>query len=286
MLQTPPSRSFAIARAMLAGLVALVLVGAAGRAAEAVPCRIGGTGAALGGMQLLADAFMRSHPGTEIVVLPSLGSGGGIKALRAGAIDIAVSSRPPKDAERAPGMVDLEYARTPFVFATRADNPISSTTVEQLAAIYRGDVAIWPDDSAVRLVLRPPSESDTRLLRRISPTMDGAVDAAFARPGMLVAVNDQENADALERTAGTLGGATLGQILAERRNLKPLILDGVAPTIEALAAGRYRWSKRFHLIVGSTHSGVAADFVSFLRSPSGHEILKASGHLPMTVQEH
>lgn len=286
MPRISPSRLLAIARAMLAGLFTLVLIGAAGQAAGAVPFRISGTGAALGGMQLLADAFMQSHPGTEIVVLPSLGSGGGIKALRAGAIDIAVSSRPPKDTERAPGMVDLEYARTPFVFATRADNPITSTTVEQLAAIYRGDLVIWPDDSAVRLVLRPPSESDTRLLRRISPAMDGAVDAAFARPGMLIAVNDQENADALERMAGTLGGATLGQILAERRSLKPLTLDGVVPTVEALAAGRYRWSKRLYMIVGSTRSDVATDFVAFLQSPSGHEILRASGHLPMAVSEH
>lgn len=130
MLPISPSQPLAIARAMLAGLFTLVLIGASGQAAGAVPFRIGGTGSALGGMQLLADAFMQSHPGTEIAVLPSLGSGGGIKALRAGAIDIAVSSRPPKDTKRAPGMVDLEYARTPFVFATRADNPITSTTVE------------------------------------------------------------------------------------------------------------------------------------------------------------
>ena len=43
--------------------------------------RISGTGSGVGGMQLLADAYMSTHPGVKVDVLPALGSGGGISAL-------------------------------------------------------------------------------------------------------------------------------------------------------------------------------------------------------------
>lgn len=77
--------------------------------------RIGGSGGPLGTMQLLAEAFKKSHPQATVVIDPSLG--GGIKALRAGVIDLTVTSRPLKDAERSPDTRVIEYARTPFVFA-------------------------------------------------------------------------------------------------------------------------------------------------------------------------
>lgn len=55
--------------------------------------RIGETGAALGGMEILGQAFEKQHPGTSVEVLPSLGSSGGIKALLAGAVDLSAGSR-------------------------------------------------------------------------------------------------------------------------------------------------------------------------------------------------
>ena len=43
--------------------------------------KIGGTGDDLGTMQLLGDAFERSHPDASVKVLPSLGSGDGFKTI-------------------------------------------------------------------------------------------------------------------------------------------------------------------------------------------------------------
>jgi phosphate transport system substrate-binding protein len=75
----------------------------AGKAAAAVEVKIGGTGNALGTMREVAKAYSKRNPGAKITVLPSLGSGGGIKAAADGAIDIAVSSRPLKDDETKVG---------------------------------------------------------------------------------------------------------------------------------------------------------------------------------------
>ncbi|MCB1808002.1 MAG: substrate-binding domain-containing protein, partial [Candidatus Competibacteraceae bacterium] len=113
--------------------------------AQAEAFRIGGTGGALATLQLLADAYGQSHPEVEITVLPSLGSGGGIKALAAGAIQLAVSSRPLKDAETRLGVNAFEYGRTAFVFAVGRETAVDSVTTQEVAAIYSGALEHWPD---------------------------------------------------------------------------------------------------------------------------------------------
>ena len=74
-------------------LSACLVVANTARAAETdatvAVVRIGGTGTALGTMQRLVDVFRKIRPQADFVIVPSLGSGGGIKALRAGAIDVA-----------------------------------------------------------------------------------------------------------------------------------------------------------------------------------------------------
>ena len=45
---------------------------------------VGGTGADPTTMRVLGDAFEKAHPGTTVNVLPSLGSGGGVKVVLAG----------------------------------------------------------------------------------------------------------------------------------------------------------------------------------------------------------
>jgi len=57
---------------------------------------IGGTGAALGTIQAIAKAYQKENSVSTIKVLPSLGSGGGIRALSNNKIDIAIIGRPMK----------------------------------------------------------------------------------------------------------------------------------------------------------------------------------------------
>ena len=196
--------------------------------------RIGGTGAALGGMSVLAEAYEARNPGSTIVVLPSLGSSGGIKALVAQAIDLSVSARPLKDKEIAAGAVAKVYARTQLVFATTRGTEATGVTTEQLEQIYTGTTTQWPDGGIIRLVMRPAAESDTRILRGLSAALDHAVGLALERPGLVSATNDQDNAEMLERLEGSLGMIAMGQIKTERRRLKVLMLDGQDPNLSLI----------------------------------------------------
>ncbi|WP_206454141.1 substrate-binding domain-containing protein [Aurantimonas marina] len=260
-------------------IAATTLAGIALAQAETV--RIGGTGGALGGMRLLGASFMKEHPATQIEVLPSLGSSGGIKALLAGAVDIAVSSRALKDEERTAGATSRLYARTPLAVVTSPDAPIAEITPGELAAIYAGETTRWPDGTIIRLVLRPASETDIQLLRQLSPGMERAVDVAFGRPGLVSATNDQDNAEALERLPGAIGLIAIGQIATEGRRLKVLSLDGVMPTAVLAAQADYDFVKDLHLVTKSDTTTPAMAFVAFVNSAEGQNILANTGHSPM-----
>lgn len=257
---------------------AAFILHAPSQAAEVL--RIGGTGSALGGIQRVADVFRSRHPDIDLVILPSLGSGGGIKALIADRLEICVSARPATAAERAAGLVEHEYARTPLVFATRSDSAADSVALQQIVNIYRGDTNTWPDGGRLRLVMRPAAETDTAFLRTLSPEMDKAIEIAIHREDLFVAINDQDNAKALEDIRGSLGVISLGQMRSEKRALKLLALDGTMATIDALSDGTYPHAKRLYAVVGPRPPPAAAAFLTFLFSAEGGRLLTEAGYLP------
>lgn len=267
--------------AFLLGIGALAALAALGAPADAI--KIGGTGTGLGAMKLMALEFNKSRPTAQLIVTPSLGSTGAVKAVLAGAIDIGISARAVSAPEQGQGASARAYARTPIVFATGSKTQTKGVglTLPQLATIYSGKTTRWPDGSPIRLVMRPDADADTVALRAFSAAMNSAISVALARPGLRMADTDQDNADALEQLPGSLGTSTLTQILTEGRALRALDLDGVAPTLQALAAGRYPYFKTLYLVTGRSPSPLAKDFVAFVHSPAGQAVLARSGNLAL-----
>lgn len=263
----------------LAGGGAILLATALAAPAEAI--KIGGTGTGLGSMKLLAQEFNRVRPDAQLIVTPSLGSTGAIRAVLAGAIDVGISARPVTAQEQGQGASARAYARTPFVIATGIKTKAAGLTLSELVQIYSGKTTRWPDGSPVRLVMRPEADADTVAMRAFSAAMNSAISTALTRPGLRMADTDQDNADALETLPGALGATTLTQILTENRALKALTLDGVAPTLQSLAGGRYSYHKTLYLVTGRSPSPLAKDFAAFVRSPAGQVVLAKSGNLAL-----
>jgi len=247
--------------------------------------RIGGNGSALGTLRLLASVYHKRHPDTAIRVVANLGSAGGINALQKGALDLAVSTRALKADEQERGLQAVEYARTPFVFATNLKVDKTSITEYELVSLLNQEFPVWPDGSRVRIVLRPDSDTDTTLLAQISPQVEQALRTAHARPGMLLAVTDAECLETLEHTPGAFGAAALAQIVTEARAVRPLSYNGVAPTLANLERGRYPLIKRFYLIRGKNPSPAAREFASFVTSAAARSVLYKAGNLPTVTSK-
>ena len=163
-------------------------------AVTAETLKLGGAGTTLQTMEMLGEALHTTNPTVSLQVVPNLGGAGGIKALIAGTIDLAVSSRLPTEAEMAHGLVGKEYGKTPFVLAT-ARKGTTNLTLAQTAQLYAGTQKTWEDGSPIQLILRPAAEGDTTLLGNFSADIKQALDSAMAREGVRVAKTDQESAD-------------------------------------------------------------------------------------------
>lgn len=249
---------------------------------QAAGLTLGGSGADLETMKVLGEAFVKANPGITVEILPSLGSGGGVKAVLAGAIDLALTSRPLKDKERAAGARETAYATTLTVFITGQNNALTDLTSADLIEIYGGTRTTWADGSLIRLVLRPESESEAVLVMTRLPSLEDPYRQALARKGVIVTFTDQENIEKISRVEGSLGTGSLSAVLlAERADLKALGLNGVAPTPAAAVEGSYPLTRRLFFVTGPDHGDPVARFMSFVRSTEGTAILERTGHLPL-----
>ncbi|MDA8122821.1 MAG: substrate-binding domain-containing protein [Deltaproteobacteria bacterium] len=246
---------------------------------------ISGTGASLMSIRLLADAFMKANPQVRVEVLPILGTGGSIRAVIAGKLDIGVGSRPLKDEERNAGVAAVLYARVPFVFGVHRDVKADGITLREVVDIYAGRKTTWDDGSPIRLILRPEGESDVDVLRAISKDMAAAVNAAMQRVGMFYAMNDHECASTINVTPGAFGALTLPMATQEERSIRVLPLDGVIPTRKSLADGTYPHQKEFIFITGKASSDAAMRFIGYARSRKGAAILSRAGLVPVRVDK-
>jgi len=109
--------------------------------------------------------------------------------------------------------------------------------------------------------------------------MRRAVQKAYSRSGLNMAITDQENADLLERLPGSFGTAALCQLISEKRALNILALNGVKPSVKTLADGTYPYFRVLYLVTGPRSSPLVRQFLDFVFSPTGQSILAKTGHL-------
>lgn len=245
---------------------------------------VGGSGTDIATMKLMAEAFMKQHTDIKVIVLPSLGSGGGIKALAKGKIAIGLSSRPLNSKEKKYPVHAYQYAQTPMVLATHHSNQTRNISIKTFFDVMQGNKLYWPDGKLVRIVLRPPSDSDTLLLKSTYPQARQALDAAYKQRGIPVASTDQKAAHTLESIQGSLGTSTLAVILSEKRKIKALSLDTVAPTAANLENGTYKMSKNLYIVLPLSLDASTLKFVEFIQTKQGSQILLDTGHLPTSFK--
>ena len=241
--------------------------------------KIGGVGSALGTMKILASAFTKAHPETKVVVLPSIGTKGALKAVPDGAIDIGLLGLSFKKEELDAGTTVTEYARTPFIFVTRKDEGMKGLTTGEVARIFRGDMQRWPTGERIRVILRRPDDADNRILKGLSPGIKKGLEALLSERGHLFAITDQDNLDLIEKTPGALGYTTLAQVISEKRRVNVLSLDRVFPSVKTLATGSYPVSKTLYMMTKQRPSGKVLSFLNFVMSEEGARILKDNGNM-------
>jgi phosphate transport system substrate-binding protein len=224
-------------------------------------------------MGTLAEQFHLEHPGVTVTVEGG-GSGAGVAAAAGGSADIGLSSRRLREEEA--GLRETVVALDGIVVVVQADNPVTDLTVEQIAAIYRGDVQSWAEvggESAPIARVGRESGSGTRegFETATGTTGDCLLDQELISSGAVI--------EAVRSNPQAIGYAALSAAEGQS-GIRILTVDGVACTEETLRSGSYAIQRPFVLVTGQDLTPQAQAFLDFAVSSEAAPLIRAAGAVP------
>jgi len=241
--------------------------------------------------QKWAEVYMRDHAGTKIQVTGG-GSGVGFAALQSRQTDLASASRPIKGKEieaciRAFGKRPTEYkvALDGLSVYVHADNPVKEVSLEQLQAIFTGQVKNWKQvggpDALITVYSRENSSGTYEFFKE--HVLGGKDFAAGAQtmPGTAAVLQ----AVAKDKGGIGYGGAAYGAGAKHMAVKKDEASPGIEPTEENVVQGTYPiWRYLYIYVNPAQDKGEIADYLSWIRSEAGQALVKEVGYYPLPPQ--
>jgi phosphate transport system substrate-binding protein len=244
--------------------------------------RISGSTTVLPIAQRAAEYFMGLHPEVSISV-SGAGSGEGLKALMERSTDIAASSRDlkPREASRmrehGVELIRHTVAIDCVAVVVNPSNPVDNLTLAQLKALYDGRYQNWQDvngfDKKVVAINRDVSSGtfETWLelvlkgerFRRDAQMQTSSGGVSYAVSGNKYAI-------------GYIG---LGYVTP---GVKVVSIDGVFPSLETALSGQYPLTRELYMFTEKDRAPrVALDFINFINTPSGRDLVAREGFVPV-----
>jgi len=247
--------------------------------------RISGSTTVLPIVQKAADEYMASHPDADIQVSGG-GSGVGIQAIGAKTVDIGMSSREVTKAEMAkyPAFVVTTVAQDGIAVIVNPANEIRFITIDQVRDIYLGKITKWtqitganvPNTNNQIVIIGRDSASGTRtyfdesVLLKATPTKT-----------MLEKNSNGAVLQTIAQTPGSIGYVSIGFVSEDVKAL-PIWYNFdkiVAPTLSNVKSKTYPISRDLYVITNGQPTGLAGDFIRFIKSPDGQKIAADEGYV-------
>jgi phosphate transport system substrate-binding protein len=241
-----------------------------------------------------AEAYQKIQPDVRLSVSGG-GSGTGLTALINGSIPLANASRQIKqeelDAAKANGMNPQEFiiARDAIAVIVNPKNPVDHLTIQQLSAIYRGEINNWSevggeDRPIVRLSRETNSGTHVFFLETVIRLNDKSDKTIFtadtlllpSSEGIISEVRDNPNA---------IGYDGLGYVTSEVKMvaLSPISDSStfVLPSIETVSAGTYPISRNLYMYTQNPPTGSLKAYLDWILAPDAQKIVTALGFVPI-----
>ena len=269
--------------AILLSLVMTLSVMAVGVSAE----KLSGTVATNGSTSMekvigiLSEQFMEDNDQVTITY-DATGSGTGIEAAANGTCDIGLASRNLKDAEIEKGLVATTVALDGIAIIVNENCPVDDLTVEQIAAIFTGEITDWADfggKGEIACIGREAGSGTRDGFESITKTADKCVLAQeLTSTGAVIA--------AVKSSANAIGYASFAAVEGQE-GIKVLTVEGVECTEENISNGTYVIQRPFNLVtVGDAELSEAAKaFFDYMLSEDAAELIAQAGAGPAPQAE-
>lgn len=223
--------------------------------------------------EVLAEEYMILNPGSQIDIQGG-GSSAGITAAETESAAIGMSSRGLKDDEMH--LWHIEIAKDGLVLIVNPDNPVDNLSLDQIRDIYSGIITDWSQVGGV--------EARINLIAREegSGTRSAFIDLVMREGEEITpkAIVQDSNGSVMQLVAGdpnAIGFISLGLV---NDNIKALDIDGIEATAENIMNNSYTLARPFLFVTKDEPTGLTKDFIDFILSSDGQEILSSEGLIP------
>jgi len=232
--------------------------------------------------QKLAEAYMKENPDTSISISGG-GSGNGIKAIIDGTTDIANSSRFIQDKEVS---LAVEKGRYPVPFSVAYDciipivhpsNSVMDLTLDQLKAIYKGEVKNWKQvggpDRLIVVISRDTSSGTYEVWE------EKVLQKERVYPGALLQASNGAVAQAVANNKNAVGYIGIGYV---NSNIKPLTVNGITGSAATTLDGTFPVSRPLFMFTNHWPAGEVAKFLNYTLHPDkGQKLVEQAGFVPL-----
>ena len=225
--------------------------------------------------QAAAEEYMNQHSNADIQVSGG-GSGVGATSVIGGTADIGMLSRDLKASEKEGNTLkEFVVGKDGIALVGHPSNTASDLSLEQVKAIYQGTITNWKEvggaDSEIVLIGRDSSSGTREFFTEF------VLNKEDAAKEMQELNSNGAVAQAVSITPGAIGYVSLEYV---DDSLKAFSIGGVAPTVDNVISGVYEINRPLLMVTNGEPEGLAADYLAFILSEEGQQILKDSGFIP------
>ena len=231
--------------------------------------------------QKCAEMFLQKNPEADIAVRGG-GSGTGIAALIDGICDIADSSRPIKDKEilkaNKKGVNPQPHivAMDGIAVIVHPSNQVNRISLTQIKGIYTGKISNWSQLGGsyqkIVVISRDVASGTYECFSKV------ALKKQRVRPDALLQASNMAVASTVKRTRGAIGYVGLGYLDSR---VKALAVEGVKPSFETIRKNTYPISRPLFMYTDGKPKGLVKDFIKFVLSMEGQEIVEEQGFISL-----
>jgi phosphate transport system substrate-binding protein len=241
---------------------------------------IAGSGSNLPITRKLIEAF--SQKNNIVIELPnSIGSGGAIKATKENAIKLGLISRSLKDSEKIDGLNQMPYARIGIILGTNLDVQENNLTYDDLVQIFLGKKNKWQNGKMIVVIAREEGDSSNNKLANEIPGFKKALLDSQINRRWQVTYTDAESAQSIVSTSSAIGFTDTGALSSLKLKIKPMQINGIAPTTKNIKNGTYKLYKDLYFIYKEPLDKQTQSFLDFVYSPQGKAIIEKNGGIPL-----
>ena len=220
--------------------------------------------------EMLAERYAKDHPG-EFVEVQGGGSTAGLQAAENGLANIGMCSRS-LTAKESLVFTSILIARDGLALVVNRDNPVVNLSLEQVRALFAGRVTHWSEVGGKDGPIRPITREEGSGTRESFVRLVMGSERIAGR-----ALTQESNGAVKELVKGdpaAIGYMSLGLVGKE---LKPVAMDGIQPTVENVLAGRYHLVRPLLFVTKGTVNAAAQKFIDYVLSSHGQSLLASEG---------